>query len=225
MELNRRQVLFLIILILGFSLLIGNASATTTYNKKTSIYTYQMNEKTVNGHYYSYYKNGYIKIVLGNPYLNGYVYGTNPVTGKYEKAPVYGRNVIISPLSKNVKIKTIYTQARGYPSYNLYTNKYTTKSNQWIAPGKYKGFWKFTVYYTVTYIQEKKITTEQAKNIAAQFTDQTPTGDVIYNSNYNYYQVYLVPKDPEKTWPDYRFVDAATGSIVEWINGVLSKIT
>lgn len=71
---------------------------------------------------------------------------------------------------------------------------------------------------------ENQITADQAKQIAAQATGQTPTGDVTYNENYNYYKVYLVTKTPGKKVPDYIFVDAATGSIVEWDNGVLHKI-
>jgi hypothetical protein len=101
---NKHLTLFIALLI-GFSLIVGTSSA-ATYYKKTSVYDYQMQDKDVNGHYYSYYKNNFIKITLGSPYVNGYVYGKNPVTGKYENAPVYSRKLKVTPLSSNVKIKT-----------------------------------------------------------------------------------------------------------------------
>lgn len=147
MKLNKHLIL-LITLIIGLSLIIGNVSAaepkkTTqkTINKQTSVYTWQIAK--------SYYKNKYIKISKGKTYVNGYVYGTNPMTEKVQKAPVYAHKVKISPLNKKVKIKTISIRSIGWPSGKFYYNKYTTKSNKWIAPGKYKGFDKFTISYTV----------------------------------------------------------------------------
>ena len=147
MKLNKHLIL-LITLIIGLSLIIGTVSATDTkkiayktINKQTSVYSWQITG--------SYYKNQYIKISKGKTYVNGYVYAKNPFTGKFQKAPVYGHNVVISPLNKNVKIKMISIRSIGWPSGKFYYNKYTTKTNKWISPGKYKGFDKFTIYYTV----------------------------------------------------------------------------
>lgn len=71
------------------------------------------------------------------------------VTGKVKKAPVYAQKVKISPLDKKVKIKKIVITSIGYPSWKYYTNTYYNKDKKWITPGKYKSFYKFTVYYAV----------------------------------------------------------------------------
>lgn len=96
------------------------------------------------------YNNKYIKITQGKTYVNGYVWGENPSTGKYERAPVYASNVKIAPLSKNVIITKISIRSIGWPSGHYYYNTYTDKSNKWIAPDKYKGLDRFTIYYTLT---------------------------------------------------------------------------
>ena len=145
MKLNKNVILILT-LILGISL-IGTASATTTtthatIHKQTSIYTWQIDN-------YGYYKNSYIKISQGKAYVNGYVYGTNPITGKVQKGVVYSHRIKVSPLNSHVKIKKITIRSIGWPSGKYYYNTYTTKSNKLITPGKYKSFDKITVYYTI----------------------------------------------------------------------------
>lgn len=151
MKINKKYIVLLITIIVGLSLLIGNATAVTTKNtkasdlkpisKKTSVYKWKISGKT--------FKNKYIKISLGKTYVNGRVYGTNPATGKVQKAPVYAQKAKISALSKKVKIKKIVIKSIGYPSWRYYTNTYSNKSNKWITPGKYKGFYLFTIYYAV----------------------------------------------------------------------------
>lgn len=99
----------------------------------------------------NYYKNNYVGITLGPSYVNGYVYGKNIATGKYEYAPVYAQKVKTTALKSSVIINKVYITSIGWPSGKYYYNTYYSPNNKWIAPGKYKGFWKFTVYYKVRY--------------------------------------------------------------------------
>ncbi len=74
----KKHLILLIALIVGFSLIMGTVSATTT--QKTTYIT--KSQLMSSGNYYS---NKYVKISITKPYVNGYVFGTNPVTGKYEE--------------------------------------------------------------------------------------------------------------------------------------------
>ena len=145
MKINK-NIIFILTLIFGISLVLGTASAAdsktlvkTTITKQTSVYAWQI---------FGYsYQTEYFKITRGTSYVNGYVTGINPMTGKSQKAPVYAYRVKITPLNSHVKIKKITIRSRGYPSGKLYYNTYYTSKNV-ITPGKYKGFDRFTVYYT-----------------------------------------------------------------------------
>ncbi|UTB31869.1 MAG: hypothetical protein NKF70_10185 [Methanobacterium sp. ERen5] len=147
MKINN-NIIFVLTLILGLSLVLGTVSAAdsktivkTTVNKQTSVYAWEI---------FGYsYQNSYFKITKGNSYVNGYVTGINPMTGRSEKAPVYGYRVKITPLNSHVKIKKISIRSRGYPSGKLYSNTYYTCKNV-FTPKKYMGFDRFTVYYTYT---------------------------------------------------------------------------
>lgn len=157
MSINKHLII-IIALIIGFSMVIGTVSATDTgttvkktYNKKLSVDSIFMKDKYVNGKKYSYYTDGYVKITLGPPYKNGAVYTRDGPTGKYYLAKATGRNVMITPLKKNVKVKTIYLKSIKCPTYAFKTDKYNgLMVNRWIKPGYLRTFFLFTVYYTVT---------------------------------------------------------------------------
>jgi hypothetical protein len=147
MNINK-NIIFVLTLILGISLVLGTVSAAdsktlvkTTVNKQTSVYAWDI--------FGNSYQNGYFKITKGTSYVNGYVTGTNPITGKSQKGAVYASKVKITPLNSHVKIKKITIRSTGYPSGKFYYNTYYTSKNV-ITPGKYKAFDRFTVYYTYT---------------------------------------------------------------------------
>lgn len=147
MKVNK-NVIFVLTLILGISLVLGTASAAdsktlvkTTITKQTSVYSWQI--------YGNSYQNGYFKITKGVTYVNGYVTGINPITGKSQKGAVYASRAKITPLNSHVKIKKITIRSMGYPSGKYYYNNYYTCKNV-ITPGKYKAFDRFTIYYTYT---------------------------------------------------------------------------
>ncbi|UTB31863.1 MAG: hypothetical protein NKF70_10155 [Methanobacterium sp. ERen5] len=110
-------------------------------NKQTTVNSWQIDN--------TYYQNGYFKIKYGKVYVNGYVYVTNSMTGKTQKGAVYAQRAKITPLNSHVKIKKVVIRSIGWPSGKFYYNTYTY-TNHVIAPGKNKGFDRFTVYYTIS---------------------------------------------------------------------------
>lgn len=147
MKFNKKNLIFVLTLFLGLSLALGTVSATDTkitvkksINKQTTVNSWQVDGTS--------YQNGYFKITYGKVYVNGYVYGTNPITGKTQKGAIYANRVKITPLNSHVKIKKVIIRSIGWPSGKFYYNTYT-HTNKVITPAKYKGFDRFTVYYTI----------------------------------------------------------------------------
>lgn len=143
-----KNVIILLTLVLGISLTLGSVSAADsthvvgkTINIKTTVNSWQIDNTC--------YQNGYFKITYGKVYVNGYIYGTNPITGKTQKGAVYAQRAKITALNSHVKIKKVVIRSIGWPSGKFYYNTYTNTQNV-ITPGKYKGFDRFTVYYTYT---------------------------------------------------------------------------
>lgn len=104
--------------------------------KTLTIYDYNINN------FYS----KYIGISKGKSYKNGVITGKNPMNGKYQKAPVYAHKTKI--YAKNgAKIKKIVATSIGYPSGKIYKTTYYFSKSKTLTPSKYKGFWKYTIYY------------------------------------------------------------------------------
>ena len=106
MKFNKKNLIFALTLILGLSLVLGTVSATDTkitvqksINKQTTVNSWQIDD--------TYYQNGYFKITYGKAYVNGYVYGINPITGKTQKGAIYAYRAKITPLNSHVKINVL----------------------------------------------------------------------------------------------------------------------
>jgi len=138
---NKKRILcFLTIFILICGLSLSVASAKTV-KKVTTVEDWEVPHNGVMDH-------TFFKISKGKPYKNGVVYGTNPMTNKVQKAPVYSKNYKISA-KKNVKINKVVATSIGYPSGKYYKKTYYFSKTKLLKPDMYKSFWKFKVYYTV----------------------------------------------------------------------------
>ena len=137
---NKKRILFfLLILTLVLALSLSTTTAKTV-NKKFSIETWELDSGTNDF--------SYIKITKGKTFMNGKVYGTNPMTMGKQMAPVYACNYRITA-KKNVKITKVVATSIGYPSGKTYKKTHYFSNSKLLKPDKYKAFWKFTVYYTV----------------------------------------------------------------------------
>lgn len=141
LKMDKKRVILLLVLftaIAGFTL--GNVSAVNAkiVNKKVTIDDYEID----------YFYSKYIGINKGKTYKNGAVSGRNPMNNRIQKAPVYAHKTKIAA-KKGVRINKVIVSSIGYPSGKTYRSTYYFSKSKVLAPGKYKGFWKYTIYFQV----------------------------------------------------------------------------